>query len=71
MLDFGFHGLGMTLVWLIPLLLIGALIYGVNGKKRDEFSAKEILDRRYANGEIDSQEYQERLKTLDKHKGCP
>ncbi|MEE8588942.1 MAG: hypothetical protein V3S80_06330 [Sulfurimonadaceae bacterium] len=68
MLDFGLHGLGMTLVWLIPLLLIGALIYIVNGNKRDELSAKEILDKRYASGEIDSQEYQEHQKNLDEHK---
>ncbi len=36
-----------------------------NGKREKEESAKEILDRRYARGEISREEYQQMKKELE------
>jgi len=36
-----------------------------NGKREKEESAKEILDRRYARGEISREEYQQMRKELE------
>jgi len=61
------NGFGMGFGWFIPLVVIVGLIYFLNDNKRtnrDELSAKEILDIRLAKGEIDKEEYEERLKTL-------
>ncbi len=60
----------MGLGWLIPILLIVGLVYFLNensgDRKNDEksLSAKEILDLRLAKGEIDKDEYEERVKAL-------
>jgi putative membrane protein len=63
--EYGMHGWGfaMGLGWIIPLLLVGVLLYYMNNTKKEKLSAKEILDRRYAKGEIDEQEYK-RMRTL-------
>ncbi|EDZ62794.1 SHOCT domain-containing protein [Sulfurimonas gotlandica] len=47
---------GMGLIWLVLLLVIVALIY-VMDSDSDQSSAKDILDKRFANGEIDEEEY--------------
>lgn len=63
-------GFGMGLGWLIPILLIVGLVYFLNDNSRNSknneksLSAKEILDIRLAKGEIDKEEYEERLKVL-------
>lgn len=57
-------GIGMGITWLIPLLLVIALIYFVAGSKRDDLSARDILDKRYANGEIDEDEYKRKRDEL-------
>lgn len=62
MIDYGMHGWGMGFMWLFPLGLILVFLYLFQGKQTP--SAKEILDRRYARGEIDTKEYRERLKVL-------
>jgi len=49
------------LVFLIRWLVIST---GVGGRARPEESALEILKRRYARGEIDKQEYEEKKKDL-------
>ena len=62
------YGMGMGLGWLIPILLIVGLVYFLNDNSRKidkEKSAKEILDIRLAKGEIDKEEYEERLKALN------
>ncbi len=59
-------GFGMGLGWIITLLLIVVLVYFfINGSKKEGLSAKEILDRRYANGEIDEQEYERKRDLLE------
>ena len=65
MYDYGMHGFGMGFSWLILLLLIVAFVYFVNGKNKDNDSARDILDKRYANGEIDEQEYKTRKENLE------
>ncbi|EQB34303.1 hypothetical protein M947_11440 [Sulfurimonas hongkongensis] len=55
--DYGMSGFGMWLGWLIPLLFIGALIYFMNANKKKDLSARDILDQRYAKGEISEEEY--------------
>ena len=65
MYEYGIHGLGMLFKWFFGLLLIGIVVYFASGKRgRKAPSAKEILDRRYADGEIDTLEYKKRLKEL-------
>jgi len=62
------HGWGMGLGWLVPLLIIGIIFYLLQDKKRDKKSdAQEILDKRYANGGIDKEEYQEKSRLLKEH----
>jgi putative membrane protein len=51
-MDYFNHGWGMGFMWLIPLLIIGILYY---------------LDKRYANGDIDKKEYDEKSKHLSEH----
>lgn len=54
------HGWGIGLGWLIPLLIIGLLIYLVPNNQKGRSSAQDILDRRYANGEINEKEYRKK-----------
>ncbi|WP_294892793.1 MULTISPECIES: SHOCT domain-containing protein [unclassified Sulfuricurvum] len=69
MVDYGMHGWGMGFFWLIPIGLFLVFVYLFKGNKQAP-SAREILDRRYAKGEIDTKEYRERLKELGyKHEG--
>ncbi|WP_373001600.1 hypothetical protein [Sulfurimonas sp.] len=49
--------LGMGLVWLVLLLLIVAFVYWMDRDNKNEMTAKDILDKRYANGEINEEEY--------------
>ena len=60
-------GLGMVLVWAIPIILVVLLIRflvrdsgGKSGK-----GALEILEARYARGEIDRDEYLKRRADLE------
>ncbi len=57
-------GFGM---WLIPILLVVIVIYFLKDANKDKtFSAQDILDKRYANGEISLEEY-ERSNALKKN----
>ncbi|OGT89200.1 MAG: electron transporter RnfE [Gammaproteobacteria bacterium RIFOXYA12_FULL_61_12] len=60
-------GLGMVLVWAIPIilvvLLIRFLIRAPDGKSGK--GALEILEARYARGEIDRDEYLKRRADLE------
>ena len=65
MLRFGTHGLGLLAIWLVGLLLIEIAVYSVSGnKEKEEPSAKEILDKHYVDGKIDTEEYQKYIKAL-------
>ena len=67
MYGFEGHGFGMVFSWLFVLLSIAFVVYYASNRKGYS-SAKEILDQRYADGEIDTEEYQKRLKTLESSK---
>lgn len=60
-------GLGMILVWIVPLVLLVLLYRGYVGGRRDrqDKTALEILEARYARGEIDQKEFQRRRADLE------
>lgn len=66
----GGHMIGMGLWWIIGLaLLIGVLwvlLNGVTRSTKNDESPETILKRRYAAGEITSEEYARRLSDLRK-----
>ena len=58
-------GFGMGFGWIVPLLFIFALFYFINSNNNnDKESAQDILDRKYANGEIDEEEYKRKKEQL-------
>ncbi len=70
-MDYVGHGWGMGFgMWLIPILLVIIVIYLLKENNKDKgktSSAQDILDKRYANGEIDTQEYEEKSDALKKN----
>lgn len=63
----GAGGLGMLLIWLVPLVLLFLLFRHLAGdkKKRRRETALEILEERYARGEIEREEYLQRRADLE------
>jgi putative membrane protein len=66
-------GFGMGFSWII-LILIGIFLYFMFSKKnnqndnsRDATSARDILDKRFANGEIGKEEYEAKKEILEKN----
>jgi putative membrane protein len=59
-------GWGMTLVWLLPILLIAlAIRYVIRDRDgKPERTALDILKARYARGEIDREEFLQRRADL-------
>lgn len=59
-------GWGMILVWLVPILLVALVIlYGIRGRNGNPGqTALDILDARYARGEIDRDEFLKRRNDL-------
>jgi len=63
----GLPGFGMILFWVVIIGLIVLVVRalmprpGDGGKQR---SAREILDERYARGEIDQVEYEQKKRSL-------
>lgn len=60
----GFGWLAMTLGYLAFLALASAVVYMLAHVVTPQDSARKVLKQRYARGEIDDQEYQQRLRTL-------
>jgi len=68
----GFGWMAMSLGWLVFLALTGAVVWllarnttsTTSTTSATSVNAREILAQRYARGEIDDQEYQQRLRTL-------
>ncbi|GIT99867.1 hypothetical protein TSL6_03740 [Sulfurovum sp. TSL6] len=69
-MDYIGHVWGMGFgMWIIPLLFVLLVFYFLkeNNKSEDKrTSAQDILDKRYAKGEIDTQEYEEKSNALKK-----
>ncbi|WP_373030097.1 SHOCT domain-containing protein [Sulfurovum sp.] len=62
------HGWGMGFsIWCIMIVLGFILFYFLKTSTKNtegHSSAQDILDRRYANGEINKEEYEEKSNTL-------
>ena len=72
MMSFGNMGWGMGLGWIMGLLIVGLLFWliyttvqSTNTRRNEIDSAKEILRKRYAKGEISKKEFEEMAKDLD------
>lgn len=62
--DYGMSLWGMGAGWLVPVVLIILVVYFISTNKKDEPSAMDILDKRYASGEIDEEEYKRKKEQL-------
>jgi putative membrane protein len=62
---FGFPGLGMVLFWGLIILLVVWVVrsFSAGSTGRDK-SARQILDERFAKGEIDREEYEQKKQAL-------
>ena len=66
------HGYGGGMMWVFWILIVAALVWFVafstrrgDIPPRSEKSALEILKERYANGEIDREEFEQKKKDLN------
>jgi putative membrane protein len=65
MMQYFTHGWGMGFGWIVPIAIIALLFYLFSDRQRlRSSSAQEILDKRFANGEIDEAEYKEKSRLL-------
>ena len=68
MLYSGYHFFGMHLiwwfVWLVLLFWIFAMPYSVPGQRKRKDSPLDILQNRFASGQITTEEYQEKKQIL-------
>ena len=63
--DYGaMGGFGMGFGWIIPLLFIVIFVYFINNLLKGDSSAQEILDKKYADGEISQEEYKAKKAAL-------
>lgn len=68
---FGGMGLGMLWYWLIGILILVAIVwlvsrsFGLNRPDSQRKSALDILKERYARGEIDKEEFEEKKSHLN------
>jgi putative membrane protein len=63
------HMNGMWFFWIVGILIVLALVWAVfrtssQTSKNSGDSAEQLLKRRYANGEIEKDEYEKRLHDL-------
>ncbi len=54
------------LIWLILLFWIFATPYDIPGQRRKRVSPRDILKKRFAEGEITTEEYYEKLKIIER-----
>jgi len=66
----GFGGFGMVLIWVLVIVAVVALVTmlvragSARGRAAAPSSALQILEERYARGEIDSVEYERKRQDL-------
>lgn len=67
----GFGGFGMLLFWGLLIVVVVLLLRWLSGTTQGRASrppgqsAKDVLAQRYARGEIDKQEFEEKRRDLD------
>ena len=63
---FGIPGLGMLIIWGGIIFLVIWLVRGISRQSRDTptRSAIDVLNERYARGEIDREEYEEKKRSI-------
>ena len=68
----GYHIWGMHLVWwiiwLVFIFWIFAMPYNIPGQRRKKDSPLDILQKRFASGEISNEEYNEKKRILQNDK---
>ncbi len=69
-MDYVGHGWGMGFgMWFTLIVFVIIVLYFLKENSKGEekhSSSQDILDRRYANGEIDTEEYEEKSNALNK-----
>jgi len=67
MMYYGFWGMNLFwwFVWIILLIWIFALPYDIPSQRKRKDSPLDILQKRFASGEITKEEYQEKKKILE------
>ena len=60
-------GFGMWFTFILFVLIVLYFIKESTKSKEKHSSAQDILDQRYANGEIDTEEYEEKSNALKKN----
>ncbi|MNE35167.1 hypothetical protein D3C87_2102570 [compost metagenome] len=67
----GYHYWGMHLLWwlfwIIIIIWIFVTPYDIPGQRRKEESPLDILKKRFAEGEITKEEFEEKKKILDEN----
>lgn len=63
-----YWGMGLIwwVVWVVLLFWIFALPYNIPGQRHKKDSALDILQKRFALGEINNEEYQEKKRILER-----
>jgi len=62
---FGIPGLGMLLIWGLAIGLVVWLVRAFAGNRPDDGKrARQILEERYARGEIDREEFEQKRRDL-------
>lgn len=61
----GFHGIGMFLFWGLIILIVYWMFKEDYGSSEINQTAIEILDERYARGQIDKEEFHQKKKELN------
>jgi putative membrane protein len=68
----GYHFGGMHLfwwfVWIFIIFWVFVTPYDIPGERKPKDSPMDVLKKRYASGEMTTEEYQERKKTLENGK---
>ena len=64
---FGIPGLGMILVWVLIIIAAVVLVRAAasGGSRGGRKTARQPLDERFARGEIERQEYEEKRRLLE------
>ncbi|MGE5319275.1 MAG: SHOCT domain-containing protein [Hyphomicrobiaceae bacterium] len=70
MYGYGLGGswIGMGLWWIVLIVIVGLLLWGVTGSGSTppaNESALEVLKKRYARGEINREEFEQKKRDLD------